>query len=144
MGDGFIPESGTLKMARFKETTVDGVAIVLLKIPGNFDPDKPGRVVARGRARWESASHVDDWVELHVVDHDDILNYGTDVVIATYTDVDVPEENRGWYMLGQDLSVEALAGMGRLPGQLYVQIIFHTGDGRTDTIRGNLEWGDTT
>lgn len=143
MGLNVIPETGTLKMAKFKKATTDGVAVVLFKIPGEFNPNIPTRVIQGGKAKWETSSHVDDWVEVYVVDQENITQQGVGALIASYTDTDVTEEaERGWYMLDQELELEALAGMGRLPGNMYLKIIFHTGNNRTDTIRGNLIWGD--
>lgn len=141
MNGGFIPENGTLRMARFKQTTAEGVATVLLKVPGTFNPDKPGRILAGGLAKWEGTAHPDDWVEVSAVDHDNMLQQGIDYVVSSYVDVDVPAENQGWYMLDGSLEVEALAGYGRVPGQLWLKIVFHTGNNREDTIRGNINWG---
>lgn len=141
MADGFIPENGTLKMAKFKAATNEGVATILVKVPGTFSPDKPGRVLAGGSARWEGTSHPDDWVEVSVVDHDNMLQQGVDHEIASYVDKEVEAANQGWYMLNGSLEVEALAGYGRVPGQMWLKIVFHTGDNRADTVRGNINWG---
>lgn len=136
-----IPDTGTLKMAKVKAATVNGVATLLIKVPGTFNPDRPARIIEGGKG-WFEGSHHDDSAEVFITDEDNILQQGAGTPVGSYTDTGVPEANQGWFLYKGELEVRALAGIGRLLGGLWVKIIAKTGDNRADTFRANIIWGD--
>ena len=135
-----IPERATLKIAKAKATTVNGIATVLLKVPGS--PITVSRSISGGEG-WFETSHPDDFAAIFVTDEDNILGYGIGFVVGTYVDTALPIENQGWYLPRptQLLNVEAMTSFGRLNGGFYLKIVATKGDLSLDTFRCNIIWG---
>lgn len=138
-----IPDKAILRMAKFKQATNgSGVAQIDIKVPGTYS-NSDGRYIEGGQAFFE-VPNFDDWVECYIVDIDNILGYGANTVIGSYTDTELPSGNEGWYFskVEGQIKVLALAGMGWIPAELYLRIIAHKDPTNlSDTLRVNLNWG---
>jgi hypothetical protein len=138
-----IPSRAVLKMARASAATDgNGDCTIEIKIPGTPGSDE-GRFIEGGQAWFETADN-EDWLEVHIVDNDDLLGYGAGTVVDGYTDTEVPSANQGWFIPKQKgyIEVIALAGMGWIPAGLYLQIKGHKDSSNvSDTLRVNFNWG---
>lgn len=120
-----------------------GTATVLLQVPG--EPGSgDGRWVAGGEAWFESES-IGDRVMVYIVDHDNILGQGADLVVKSYTDDDVAEANQGWRIpvKAGRVTVEPIGGYGFLPAGFYIKVI---GQRDPNLVQGgkfvfNIFWG---
>jgi hypothetical protein len=141
MGINVMPERASLRMARAKEDTVDGVATLLIKIPGTPGVDL-GRIISGGAA-WFEVPHFDDHVTVYLSDEDNITGAGAGAIVGKYTDDDVIEEDRGWYINKHKgwIDVRQLQMFGIVPAGLYMKIIGTKGDLSADTLRMNIKWG---
>lgn len=131
-----------LKIASIQSDTVDGEAVLLLKVPGIM-ANGDGRFVSGGYA-WFDSQHKDDRIlNIEVVDIDNVLGYGENVVVKTYHDDDVDDANKGWRIpikFGH-LEVETLGGYGFIPAELYLRVVGRKGDSSSGTLYINVEWG---
>lgn len=125
-----------LKTARAKGDTVDGIATILIEVP------EDGRFVSKGRI-WFQNQHADDHFKVYVSDENNVLGYGAGTVVGSYTDDDMAEDNQGHYICTHQKwsLLEALQGLGDLPGMLFLKVVAVKGDLSADTARINLEWG---
>ena len=141
-GNKLVKEKATLKMAKAKAAASDGVATILLKVPGIIGSGD-GRVVEGGEG-WFETSDEDDRVEVHITDEDNILGLGSGATIDSYTDTDVPTGNQGWYIQAnkKSVSVTKIADAGFVPAGLYLKIIgTKVSTQSNDTFRCNILWG---
>lgn len=136
-----IKERLKIKAAKAKASTSNGVATLDLKVPGVM-ANGEGRYIKNG-AVWFVDYHADDYIKVQVVDVDNVLGYGAGLVIDSFVDTDVPEENQGWYISPFDKigRMETLREALFIPAQLYIRIIATTGDTRFDTLRLDVTWG---
>jgi hypothetical protein len=135
-----VPDRATLKICKIKQVTTDGVATVLLKVPGEVG-EFAARIIEGGHAYFNN-HHADDFVQIYLSDEDDILGYGVGTVVGSYTDTDVDQSNIGWFIPPSGvLAVGALGGLGHLTGGLYLKVIATKGDLSSDTFRCNIIWG---
>jgi hypothetical protein len=136
-----IPEYATLKLARAKAATVNGVATIDVKVPGT--PGQDERLVNGGQA-WFEQHHADDFVTVEIVDVDGLVApAGTVVGSYTESSPELSSANYGWFipLFSKEMHVVALAGYGHVPAGMYLRIMATTGDTRADTFRLNLIWG---
>ena len=144
-----IAEWATLKLAKGKGvTTASTPAQIDIKAPG--DPTKPteGRVVNGGQA-WFENPHVDDYIEVQIVDIDGIIPTESRVAfpdypkIGSFTDDEVNADNKGFFIpIHQKfIEVKALGDMGFVSAGFYIRVIGYKGDNSVDTFRFNIEWG---
>lgn len=122
---------------------VTGLVTVHLKVPGTPGSDD-GRYVAGGEG-WFDTADIADRVMVYIVDHDNILGYGEDFVLKSYTDDDADEENRGWRIpLHAGLvKVEPIGGYGFLPSGFYVKVVAQRDPERVQggKFAFNIFWG---
>lgn len=121
----------------------DSTATVDIKVPGVY---ANGDVVyISGGDCWFDEQHKDDRVlEIEVIDIDDVLGYGANVVLKTYHDSDVPEENQGWRIPIKygHIYAETLGFYGIIPAELYIRVKGKKGGSlTTGTMYLNIEWG---
>ena len=145
---GLITEYATLKLAKGKGvTTASTPATVDIKSPG--DPTtKDGRVVRGGQA-WFETPHADDYIEVYLVDKDNLIPVESRVafpnypIIGSFTDEEVDAANKGfWIPIHQKfIEVRAIGDMGFINAGFYLRMIGHKGDNSVDTFRANIEWG---
>lgn len=129
--------------------TVDenGDCTLLVKVPGDFNPDAPSRYIAGGYAVTNVYGWGDRCTNAEIVDVDNILGYGAGTVLESYHDEEVDEVNRGWRFYGSpcgegEIEVEPVGGFGKLPGGLYLRCIFKIASGNPCTkIQINIWWG---
>ena len=126
-----------LRMACGKADTENGASTILIKIPSE------GRYVAGGIS-WFLNPHKDDKISVYVSDEDNILGLGAGAIVGSYTDSDVAEENRGWYLTTSTKQIEAkpvqVNDLGFVMANLYLKIVGTKGDVSTDTLYVNLHW----
>jgi hypothetical protein len=137
-----IPQRASLRLAKVKADTVSGVATALLKVPGTPGVDK-GRLIQGGTA-WFGIPTLSDQIEVHISDEDNILGQGAGTIIASYTDSDVPEANKGWFIPKSDLGIQvtAFAELAAIPAGFYLKIVGKKGDlNLSDTLFVNIKWG---
>jgi hypothetical protein len=141
MSINIMPERASLRMARGKADTTDGIATLLVKIPGTPGQDE-GRVISGG-AGWFGNLHEDDYVKVYITDEDNITGAGAGAIVGKYTDEDVAEEDRGWYINKHKgwVDVRELQMFGIIPPGLYLKIVATKGDLSSDTFRMNIKWG---
>lgn len=132
----------TLKLCKGSaEVGEDGTATVLLKVPG-VPGSNDGRWISRGVAFFDEHSPGDAIVGVYFIDHDNILGYGIDFIVGSYTEDELDEANKGWWIQPNGFVIaESLGGYGFGPAGLYMQLIGKKGSGTTGTLRVNLEWG---
>lgn len=130
-----IPQSFKLKMVKYEALSVLGLATIevpilekrnLLSGFGCFDNPVKG-----------------DWVEIEIIDKDNILGNGVDYLVDSYNDENYPL-NKGWYMFGLT-EIEALIkdDLAEMPQGLYLRIKGHRASGAAeDILRINLKWGE--
>jgi hypothetical protein len=132
----------TLKICSdYADVGQDGTAKVLIKVPGTIGVDK--RYIDYGLA-WFNEKHPDDRVKVFLVDHDNILGYGVDFVVGSYTETEVPERQQGWRIPYHQGVVEAKAldGYGEVPSGFYIMIIgIKGGSATTGRFYVNIAWG---
>lgn len=124
-----VPNRAAIKVAKGKKVTVSGVAEMKIQIPA------AGRHI-NGGTGWFENCHADDFVEI------DLVN-GSDEVVGSFTDGDLPAANRGWYIPKPlcYLIIDTLTSGQDIPGGMFLRIRATKGDLSADTFRFNLKWG---
>ena len=126
-----IPDRVFLQMARFKATTTDGTAEILISLPSS-------RYIKGGKG-WFENPHVDDYVQVNILAADDS-------VVSSFVDGEMVTDSQGWYFKpGGVVEIGPIIDgididPSQVPGGLRVQIKAFKGSGE-DTLRMNLEWG---
>lgn len=122
-----IPHS--LYMTKGKEDTVSGTATTKFTVPTG------GRLIVGGKGWFEGTAHQDDMVSVDLYDPTDSVR------IKSFTDLDLAEANRGWYMESGRMEVSPITEGYELPAGFILHIIAKTGNNRADTFRTNIKWG---
>jgi hypothetical protein len=142
----FSPQSVKLLLARGKAATdVDGLADVILKVPGTFNwPATDGRAIEGGFGCFVNQEE-GDYITIELRDDDNLLGLGAGYVVDTFDDTGVPTANQGWYFLGSnplDLHPVIHDDTSDLPAGMYLHMMGHKADSATsDTLYINLHWG---
>lgn len=135
----------TIKLAH-GEVAVDenGEAVFLLKIPGT-PGSADGRWISSGSAFFDIHTPGDRVTGVWFVDHDNMLGYGVDFVVGSYTDDEVDTINKGWIIPPPGfVKAEAIGGYGFAPAGFYIMVAGKKGSGVTSgTFYCNFEWGKT-
>lgn len=128
----------------------DGTVAVYLKVPGTPNPSGldtlEGRWISSGVAFFDIPTPGDRVTSVRFVDHDNILGYGEDFVVGSYTDDEADIENQGWFLPPKkgEIIAEAIGGYGFAPSGFYIMITAKKGNSiTTGTFYINIEWGKT-
>ena len=125
-------------MVKLKAATVDGVAMAQIKIPEN------GYVIGGGTGYFASGTN-GDWLDICVVDVDNILGYGAGTVVKCFSDNGVPAANKGYYIdPNQELKIDTIVSddPAALVKDLWLRLIATKNDvADSDTFYANLRWG---
>jgi hypothetical protein len=135
-----------LKMACAKIDTVNGEGKISIKIPGTHGSAE-GRYIGGGDLFFDEAHAGDKVCKIAVVDVDDLLGYGANTELKTYTDSDVAVEEQGWYVPVKRgfLEIEPMGFYGFIPAGMYLEITLKKGSSiLTGTGYVNLYWGITS
>lgn len=132
------PSSVQLRMVKLTAPTVNGVATMDLKIPDD------NYVIAGGTGYFATGSH-GDWVDIKLVDIDNVMGYGAGFVAGGFGDTLVPESNRGYYVNPNfELNIGSVVNNdpALLVKNLYLRVIATKADiNDSDTFYVNLRWG---
>lgn len=131
-----------LKMASGEgEVNEEGIAVVSFKVPGVL-ANGEGRYVQAGTA-WFDVHHKGDKIEkVEVIDVDNVLGYGENLILITYHDDEINSDNMGWYLPETTIKVDTLGAYGFIKSELYLKITAKKGeDQTTGTIYINMKWG---
>ena len=119
-----VEERGSIKLIRGSgeaTTETNGIATVLIKSPGTPGSSE-GRFIEGGTC-WFASGDIGDWAEVHLVDHDNILGGGAGALVATYTDIEAPNDNQGWWIKKEELMViNNITKKGWIPAGLYLKV----------------------
>lgn len=150
MSIGRMPQSVKLLLAMGKATTdVNGLADVVIQVPGAFGLDSEGNLLTyrtiEGGFSWFKNQEPGDWVTIELRDDDNLLGTGAGAVIDTFDDKDVPSVNQGWFLLNDgpmELHPIVSDDPTELPGGFYLHICGHKANIATaDELFVNLHWG---
>lgn len=122
--------------------TETGLITIDLKVPGT-PGTADGRWISSGMAFFDVHTPGDKVLGVYFVDKDNMLGYGANFVVGSYTDDDADEINRGWAIppIGW-VKAEAIGGYGFAPSGFYVRVAAKkSGDSPTGKFYCNLEWG---
>lgn len=129
MGD-VIPTRGTLKTAKFTiETGSDGYGEVFIEVPAG------GRVVEGGVGRFTNPQLGDSIISIEVWDETKTTE------LDSFEDEEVPEANRGWFILETSLKLSALTDFRLIPGGKFIKVKVKKASAVVETFYGNLIWG---
>lgn len=120
----------------------DGTATIIIKVPGT-PGGADGRYVNAGEAFFDIATAGDQVLGVWVIDHDNLLGNGADVVIGSYTDDAADESNRGWYIppIQGRVKAETIGFYGFIPSGFWLKIVGKKGAGLTSgNLYLNMEW----
>ena len=139
----------TIKLAcLFGAVQEDGTVTAYLKVPGTPNPTGDntlaGRWISSGTAFFDIATPGDIVTAVKFVDHDNILGYGVDFQVGSYTDDDAEVANQGWFIPPKrgEIKAEAIGGYGFAPAGFYIMVTGKKGGGlTTGTLYVNFEWG---
>lgn len=133
----------TIKLSH-GECTVgeDGIATILLKIPGEAG-SSDGRWISSGVAFFDVHTPGDKVIGVYFTDEDNVLGNGAGTIIGSYTDDEVPEQNRGWAIPPNGwVKAEAIGGYGFAPAGFYIKVIaLKAGESPSGKFYCNWEWG---
>lgn len=120
-----------------------GQVTVNIKVPGVM-ANGDGRYVAGGTAFFDVADAGDKISAVNVIDIDNVLGYGSNFIVKTYTDIEQAAQCQGWFIppkRGQ-VEVEPIGGYGFLPAQLYLQVVGQkVSTNKTGNFYMNIFWG---
>jgi hypothetical protein len=125
-----------------------GDCVLEIKVPGDFDPENPGRYIAGGYASIDQYGWGDRCTAVDIVDKDDIVGYGAGMVLETYHDDDVVEDHKGWRFYAaeggtSEIEIEPIGGFGKILGSLYIRVTFKKKTGNPGTkVHVNLWWAE--
>lgn len=130
----------TLKMVKCDGATVNGKAMTQFKVP------PAGRYITGGAVFFKNPT-AGDWATAFVIDKDNILGYGANTVVGSFTEFEVdPNTNKfkGWFIPPNagELLVEQMIGLDFLLGGLYLEIDGYKADPNdSDMMYVNVKWG---
>lgn len=139
----------TIKLANLSGSVQeDGTVTAYLKVPGTPNPtgdnSLDGRWISSGTAFFDVATPGDIISSVRFVDHDNMLGYGEDFVVGSYTDDELDAANQGWFIPPKkgEIKAEAIGGYGFAPAGFYIMVTAKKGGGiTTGTFYVNFEWG---
>jgi hypothetical protein len=131
----------TIQIISFKSISDnDGYISTSLRVPGTFNGIN-GRFIDGGTAFFGTHTNGDKIISIDVIDRDNVLGYGVDVVLSSFHDDEAEIENKGWYIGPSGLiKVPKIGGYGFVLSGLYFRVRAQKGTPSVDTLYINISW----
>lgn len=141
----FEEKDKTLKLVSISgEVDQNGQVVLYLKIPGMFNSGE-GRYISEGMAWFSQPTYGDKIVGIYFADQDDLLGYGIGTIVGSYTEDEMTDDNKGWYIPQPRnfIECETIGFYGFAPAGFYIKIIAQSGNGYQagKKVYLNLTWG---
>ena len=122
-----------------------------MQIPGTFvttdvtQPTWAGRNILKAQGWFGNPTAGDLITNFQLVDVDNLLGFGANTVLSTWSEDAVPDGNKGLWIPPSDghcIIIPPSHLEARVPCGMYIQILAQKATNVVDTFYANIEWDD--